>query len=133
MPRTRTQLDAERAMRDVAAALEAAQIPLNVLYLSNAEQYFDLIPSYRRNIAELPFGEHAWVLRTLGWSVHGFVEGEEYHYNMQPGRNFARWMRTRRVKHTGHMLTKKRATDTPGSSILDHVPEPSSRPPELAP
>lgn len=128
----RGDLTGDATMRGIARAFAQANVPVNVLYLSNAEQYFDYGPSFRRNIVELPFGPHAVVLRTLGWSGHGFVEGEEYHYNVQPGDNFATWMRTRRVRSAGLMLSRKRSTDVPGSSILDHVPTPSKRPPELA-
>ncbi len=129
----RGDLTGDRAMRSVAAAFAAANVPVNVLYLSNAEQYFEYGPSFRRNVLALPFGPHAVVLRTLGWSGHGFVEGEKYHYNVQPAANFARWMRVRRVPSAGIMLSRKRPTDVPGSSILDYDPPPSPRPPVIAP
>ncbi len=129
----RGDLTGDAALRGIAAAFRTAQVPVNVLYLSNAEQYFEYGPSFRRNVIDLPFGERAVVLRTLGWSGHGFVEGEEYHYNVQPARNFALWMRVRRVPSAGLMLSKKRRTKIPGSSVLDHEPEPSKRPPEIAP
>lgn len=40
-------------------------IPLGVLYLSNAEEYFTYIQSYRDNIANLPADDGSMVLRTI--------------------------------------------------------------------
>jgi hypothetical protein len=126
-------LRGDRAMLDTAAALRAANEQIGVLYLSNAEQYFDYDPPFRRNIVGLPFAEHGVVLRTLGWRMHGFVTGEEYHYNLQPGRNFAEWMARSRVKAVGYLLKHKDAGAVAGASVLQRPAEAARTPPQVAP
>ncbi len=128
----RGDLTGEATLVDAAAALRAADLPLTVLYLSNAEQYFDYLPSFRRNILALPFAEDSLVLRTLGWRGHGFIEGELYHYSHQQGPNFAAWLKHTRVVSAGKLLARKRMTEIPGVSVIDAAPVPSKRPPEIA-
>lgn len=128
----RGDLTADNAVREMGKALRETQRELGVLYLSNAEQYFDYTPAFRRNILALPFAENSVVLRTLGWASQGFVEGEEYHYNRQGGRNFAGWMKLSRVSKLGRLLRRKTPTDVEGNSVLDREPEVSEKPPEIA-
>lgn len=128
----RGDLTGDATLVDAAAALRAAGLPLSVLYLSNAEQYFEYLPSFRRNILALPLGEGSLVLRTLGWQGHGFIEGEQYHYARQSGPNFAAWLRHSRVASAGKLLAHKRVTELPGVSVIDAAPPTSKRPPEIA-
>lgn len=128
----RGDLTGDATLVDIAAALRAAGLTLAVLYLSNAEQYFDYVPGFRRNVLALPMTERSLVLRTLGWQGHGFIAGEQYHYNHQPGLDFAAWMRVSAVERSGHLLRRKRATDVHGVSILDAAPVPGRRPPQIA-
>lgn len=128
----RGDLTGDAALVDIAAALRAAGLTLSVLYLSNAEQYFDFVPSFRRNVLALPMDERSVVLRTLGWRTHGFVAGEYYHYNRQSGANFREWLRLSRVARAGGMLAFKRPTAVHGVSVLDALPVPARRPPTIA-
>lgn len=128
----RGDLTGDATIVDAGAALKATGLPLKVLYLSNAEQYFDYGPSFRRNIIALPMDERSQVLRTLGWRGHGFVEGEQYHYSTQSGANFAAWMRSSRVLSAGRMLAHKRKTPTAGVSVIEAAPPPAKVPPEIA-
>lgn len=128
----RGDLTGDATFVDIAAALRAAGLALSVLYLSNAEQYFDYVPGFRRNVLALPMSDRSLVVRTLGWQGHGFIAGEQYHYNRQPGLNFADWMRVSAVERSGRMLRYKRATDVHGVSILDAAPVPARRPPQIA-
>ena len=128
----RGDLTGDATLVDVAAALRAADVPLKVLYLSNTEQYFDYGPSFRRNILGLGLGDGSLVLRTLGWRVHGFIEGEQYHYASQSGPTFAAWMGHSRVISAGKMLARKRMTEVPGVSVVEALPPPTRRLPEIA-
>jgi len=129
----RGDLTGSMTLVDVAAALDRADLRLGVLYMSNAEQYFDYGPEFRRNILKLPLKDDAVVVRTLGWRGPGFVEGEQYHYTIQPARKFAAWMRESRIVSLGRMLHFKTATAIAGSSTLDADPPASKRPPDIAP
>src|SRR5690606_38689218 len=93
----RGDLTAARTMQQIGDALADSKLPLGVLYLSNAEQYFNYEADFRRNILALPVSDDAVVLRTLGWNSHGFVAGEEYHYNLQGASNFTGWLKQSRV------------------------------------
>lgn len=129
----RGDLTGDATLVDVAAALEKADLRLGVLYLSNAEQYFDYGPAFRRNILRLPVQDNAVVVRTLGWKGHGFVEGETYHYTVQPAPKFAAWMRENRIASLGRMLHHKTPSTIAGSSVLDADPVASKKPPDIAP
>ena len=129
----RGDLTGDATLVDVAAALEKADLRLGVVYFSNAEQYFDYGPGFRRNIVRLPVQDNAMVVRTLGWKGPGFVEGETYHYTIQPARKFAAWMRESRITSLGRMLHHKTPSPTPGYSSLDKDPVVAKTPPEIAP
>jgi len=73
----------------VATASHALNVPIRVLYLSNAEEYWDRYPdNYRTSIAGLNVDERAVVLRTLLiWDIN-----QDYRYNVQPVRNYQDWL-----------------------------------------
>ncbi|MCX4240878.1 LIC_10091 family protein [Paraliomyxa miuraensis] len=79
----------KKGMRGVAQAAQQLGVPIRVLYLSNAEEYWPRYPKqYRQNIADLPFHEDAVVLRTLLiWQVN-----TDYRYNVQPVANYLQWL-----------------------------------------
>ena len=130
----RGDLTADHTMLDISHTLKQLGVTLNTLYLSNAEQYFDLIPTYRRNIIELPWGEQSYALRTLGWRAWGFIdEDEKYHYNLQGGLNFRAWMERGRVTKAGRMLRHRTKTEPFGTSILDRAPVEGKKAPKIAP
>jgi hypothetical protein len=131
----RGDLTAQHTMLDLASTLKKINMPLNVLYLSNAEQYFPLTPEYRRNIIAQNWGERSYALRTLGWRILGYVEEDEkYHYNVQGGLNFKQWLEVSRTTKAGRILIKAgEKTKTPGFSIVKRAAKPSKSPPKIAP
>ena len=130
----RGDLTADYTMVDIAKALTDLGESLNVLYLSNAEQYFKLPPTYRRNIIAQPWGERGVALRTMGWRSLGFFdEDEKYHYNVQSGANFVAWMRQSRTTKAGRMMFKGRKIQETGFSIMTGLPTKSKRLPKIAP
>ena len=130
----RGDLTADQTMLDIATALKGMGLTLNTLYLSNAEQYFELTPKYRRNIIAQPWGERSYALRTLGWKVWGYIdEDEAYHYNVQSGGNFSDWMTRGRYMKAGRMLRKRTKTEPFGTSIMDSAPVEGRKPPKVAP
>lgn len=129
----RGDLTGDQTLVDIAAALEKAEVRLGVLYFSNAEQYFDYGPSFRRNMLRLPVQDDAVVVRTLGWKGHGFVEGEQYHYTIQPARKFAAWMRDNKIVSLGRLLNNKTNSAIAGFSSLEVDAPVSKKPPEIAP
>ena len=130
----RGDLTADYTMLDIATALTSLGESLNILYLSNAEQYFKLPPTYRRNIIAQPWGDRSVALRTMGWGILGFFdEDEQYHYNVQPGLNFVTWMKGSRTTKAGRMLLRGREIKEPGFSVMTGLPRKSKRLPTIAP
>ena len=130
----RGDLTADYTMLDIATALMSLGESLNVLYLSNAEQYFKLPPTYRRNIIAQPWGDRSVALRTMGWGSLGFFdEDEQYHYNIQSGPNFVTWMKESRTTKAGRMMFKGREIKESGFSIMTGLPRKSKRLPAIAP
>lgn len=130
----RGDLTANATMLDVARALRAAGVELTALYVSNAEQYFELTPEYRRNLIEQPWGARSYLLRTLGWETLGYLDPEEaYHYNLQGGASVQEWMRKSIYKKAGQLLRKRTKTQPDGTSELREPPPEPRRAPKIAP
>lgn len=88
----RGDLTGDLTVLDIAEAAKKANLPVRVLYVSNAEAYFrPYPPSYLRNMAALPMDDRSVLLRTMGfrpdWSPDPL-----YEYNIQTGENFQLWM-----------------------------------------
>jgi hypothetical protein len=78
-------------LRRVAAVLRAHTLSLEVLYLSNIEQYFTYRRPFKDNMLALPLHDDTLVLRTLPGRPAGF------HYIVQRGDDFHAWMRAPKV------------------------------------
>jgi hypothetical protein len=92
-------LTGDKTMRSIAQATESLKMPVRLLYLSNAEEYFRYPENYRRNIIELPIDERTLLIRTVtsGTKRFGWPDGEKFeevpfHYNIQRLDNFKTWM-----------------------------------------
>lgn len=118
----RGDLTGPGTLKGIGAAAEKAGLKVRVLYMSNAEQYFDYKQSFKENVAALPFDEKSTALHTLGWSVYGYADGH-YHYNWQPGLNFQDWLANSRMKSLGRMLNARTKSEEEGLSFFDMTPE----------
>lgn len=104
------------------AAAEAKQ-KMGVLYLSNAEGYFDFTPQFRDNMRALPLDASSVVVRTSGQRGVSHVKDTYYHYNTQSGASFLAWLADPSVKSVREMLTFAPDTGTVvGLSRLDLGP-----------
>ncbi len=129
----RGDLTANVTLKGISKLLNALNVGMGVLYLSNAEQYFDYIPQFRRNMLDLPFNDQSYVVRTLGWGYHKYVEeAEQYHYNVQNGKLFQRWMEKGLAISAGKMLRAKTMTSTMGFSEIKEEPPVSKKTPKIA-
>ena len=135
----RGDLTADTTMVDIANTLERLGLDLGLLYPSNAEQYFDFTPEFRRNIIVQPFDENSLLIRTRPMQILGYPEDEEgerdgdYHYNIQGAKNFAQWMEMSRIRNSARLLIRHHEeTDTPGLSIIRRQPQASDTPPRVA-
>ena len=81
----RGDLKGDRTLRDLAARLKEQERVVRWIYLSNAEQYFQYTPKYRRNLLGLPIDDKSVVLRTRPFRF-------DYAYVVQSFQNFALWL-----------------------------------------
>ena len=99
--RVRGNLLGPRTMAGIGAAARELGLPVRLVYLSNAEQYFKYSTRYRSNIAALPFDDRTIVLRTLARNK------KEYWYVTQPGKTFKHWLQTTNVRRVKSMLRRR--------------------------
>ncbi|MDX9719906.1 MAG: hypothetical protein RBU37_04100 [Myxococcota bacterium] len=87
-------------------------VPIRVLYLSNAEQYWNYTEQFKSNMLCLPFDEKTVVLRTSATKP----VNKDYRYHVQAGDVFRAWLE--HPKTTGvRNLAKRVRVDGP-----DHFP-----------
>jgi len=79
-------------MTQIAAALKQLNIPLRVLYFSNAEEFWKYPKAFRDAIAAMPFDEKSVVLRSITLGEE-FKIGWLFHYTIQAAADFVAWMK----------------------------------------
>jgi hypothetical protein len=92
---------AENGLRGIGEAAHKLGVPVRVLYLSNAEEYWKYNDGYRGNIRSLPFDDKSVVLRTQGSGVN-----HDYRYNVQPALKYMEWLDAGWAKST-YMIVEK--------------------------
>ncbi len=80
----RANLLAAAGMRGIGEAAKSLGVPVRVVYLSNAEQYWDYGEAFRSNFLSLPTDERSVILRTRG----SYLINRDYRYIVQPLQNF---------------------------------------------
>lgn len=115
----RGDLTGSLAIQDAAHLLRRHNIPMRVLYTSNAEQYFTFTAEFRRNMLVLPFDEQSWVVRTRPITAWGLAPDDDYHYNVQGGLNFQLWMRGSSVSDCQRLMRNRSQTGVVGLSRLE--------------
>ncbi|MFO7562051.1 MAG: hypothetical protein R6X02_05365 [Enhygromyxa sp.] len=76
-------LTGPNTLQTIAKAAEGLELPVTVLYLSNAEEYYDYSSQYRTNIRALPIGDESVVLRTI-YSKKWVHADALWNYQVQP-------------------------------------------------
>ncbi len=87
-------------MNQISAALKQLNIPLRVLYFSNAEEFWHYPKPFREAIINMPFDEKSMVLRSVVLGDE-FRIGWKFHYTLQKATDFVEWM-----KVPGHFTIK---------------------------
>ncbi len=116
--------------REISDSARRLHIPIRLVYLSNAEEYFRYPQPFRDTIQGLFTDEKGMIIRTVtaGAKEFGYPEGEKFvethpfHYNLQNIKKMAVWMKD--VPHplwVYHML-KKRKDLQRGFSVLHQDP-----------
>ncbi len=114
----RGDLTARGSMRRLGRVLARHGRTVRALYLSNAEQYFQYTPDFRRNVAALPVDEWSLLLRTR-------PVRDDYTYVLQWYGNFLRWLRRPTVPSVRVLLPRRALS--PGRPLEQFIEEPSQR------
>lgn len=82
----------ERTLRSIAAAARALELPIRVVYLSNAPSAWggQIVPGFRDNLRGLPFDARSMVLQTS--NAGGFRQSGYWHYNVADGLHVQRML-----------------------------------------
>jgi hypothetical protein len=103
----RGDLTGKETISSLAKVLGDMGKKIGVVYLSNAEKYFDWVPSYRDNMRSLPWGEKSLVIRTAGWAQdHSAEDDPLYMYLVQDAANFRAWLDSS-IKNWSPMLGRR--------------------------
>jgi hypothetical protein len=76
-------LTGAKTLTTIGKAAEGLGLPVTVVYLSNAEEYYDYTTQYRQNIKALPTNENSIVLRTI-YSKEWVHADSLWNYQVQP-------------------------------------------------
>jgi hypothetical protein len=110
-------LAGDKSLQTVAAACKELSIPVRLVYMSNAEEYFKYVPAFRDSIAALPADEKSVVLRTI--YSKKWVHADLWAYQAQPLLDFQQRLTERKNSSRNPML---RYADSDGT--LDKEPGP---------
>lgn len=75
-------------MRSVAAASATLQVPMRVVYLSNAEAFFPYSSGFTANMRALPTDARSVVLRTFRHARATYPQDDTWHYLVHPMPDF---------------------------------------------
>ncbi|MCX7633762.1 MAG: hypothetical protein N2Z22_10570 [Turneriella sp.] len=93
----RGDLNGKVTVAGIAAAARRMQIPMHILYFSNAEEYFHgYKPEFRASFRQMPVDGRSLVLRTISFWRNRFRWAEDshlstdrgFHYSIQPAEHF---------------------------------------------
>jgi hypothetical protein len=80
-------LTGPQTLTTIAKVAEGLGLPITVVYLSNAEEYYDYTTQYRQNIKALPTNENTIVLRTI-YSKEWVHADTLWNYQVQPAADY---------------------------------------------
>lgn len=117
-------LTGSSSLQSAAAAGRALGLVFRVIYLSNAEEYFDYTKEFAANITAFPTDERGVLLRTI-YNKQWEHADQLWAYQVQPLLDFQRRLGERKNRSRNNMLrfatideTLHRATGTKGLSLI---------------
>ncbi|HJL20431.1 MAG TPA: hypothetical protein RMH99_32490 [Sandaracinaceae bacterium LLY-WYZ-13_1] len=114
---------ADGALRAVGRAAAQLEIPVRVVYFSNAEQFFPYRADFRENLEALPTDERSVVLRTFRESEAPYPEGDTWHYMVQPVDDLRARIRENGYRHSRQLvmdlMSSRADLGDDGLSVLD--------------
>ena len=121
-------LASDQGLAGIGKAARTAGIEIEVVYLSNAEEYWRLYPTnFRRDLAALPMPDDAAILRTLLiWHIN-----RDYRYNVQRAENLRAWFAQPWVGNVYHVTYQRPEADPAGLNLFEVTAWPEDAPSAL--
>ncbi len=115
-------------MRGIAQSATSLKIPIRVIYLSNAEDYFSYSDEFRQNILAFPIDDKGLLLRTVQKKhminrepeCNCYTE-DRFHYNIQKMTNFHVWL-SQEKRFNNLLMLSHRTHIKQGLSVMDKNP-----------
>ena len=125
-------LRGDTTLRGISRVARGLDVPVRVLYVSNAEDYFkEFGRGYRANILDLPVDRRSLIVRTcsikgkaLGAPVGELIPKKPFHYNIQPLLNMQEWMYRGISGGIFALLSRHRTMIGKGISVVQRRPAP---------
>ncbi|MFT4704971.1 MAG: hypothetical protein ACI81R_002679 [Bradymonadia bacterium] len=111
----------DEALRGIGEVGRELGVPLRVLYMSNAEDYWEYPDTFRENMRQLHFDEQSLILRSNATKSRN----GDYRYNAQSSQNFVQWLNQPYVEDVEDIWVHEsvRAEDHIPSSYINEAPE----------
>ena len=124
-------LTGSNVIQELSEILRKENLTINLMYTSNAEEYFRFPEGFRKNIKSLPISERSILIRTItaGAKSYGFPEGEKFpdnfpfHYNFQKISNLKKWMDYPKDFNIPFLLGRRTDLERGFSEIQKEPPE----------
>ncbi len=124
----------------VAARAKEMNVPLRIVYYSNAEEYFVYGDQFRKNWTSIPVDEKSLIVRTISvnkqrfpWSPgssHSTDRG--FHYNVMSAALYQDWLRRGHKDLRSRDILRDGQTDREnGFTLVTHGPGPADLAPEF--
>ena len=109
-------------LRGIGAAASALGTRIRVIYISDAELFFDYTAAFRENFASLPADESSVVLRTFSGRVIDVSRGDfQWHYNIESLLHFIQLLKDPASRNYHSVLKQIEETDVKGVSTIGLV------------
>ncbi|HQP49495.1 MAG TPA: hypothetical protein PKX12_12240 [Spirochaetota bacterium] len=128
----RGNLNGPTTVLGVAETAKKMQVPIRIIYFSNAEEYMRTYsPQFRKNFTALPVDEKSKVLRTISvyqrlfpWSPDSILSSEKgFHYNIMPAGVFQSWLdQTPGKLNVVDIMRKGEVNRKDGFSVVNALP-----------
>jgi len=107
-------------LRQLSGVLHRHEEKIQILYLSNAEEYWWPVPNaFHENILSIPFAPDGLILRTISWEEGPWSADGHYHYNIQRGLHFQEALSgEERLPYLRRLLRKRSTKIRTGLSTL---------------
>lgn len=116
----------DKTMLGIAEVARKLNVPIRLLYLSNAEDYWRYTAQFRANIAALPFDQHSLVIRTRS-RKDGNKLGR-YKYAVQNAMHFQSRIPRKQYRGVWSMMKEKREVSSGVYTIGKVATRKSARP-----